>query len=248
MLSRCGRRAVVRGPSDIEAAVADPLENARSLARRPAVRAGAAALLALGAASGSLPLLEAPGYELGEAAALLAALLAPLVGISAARAELRRDAPSPLAAWTGAALVLGGLVGAAILGAVARAALGPCAAVGRATWFVPLLAGPSVLLGAALAVAVAFVARGRRGLAAALYALAAAASLAVALRAAYRGPAAFVFDPLLGAWPGPIYDEALVPDLRALLLRGAAAAEAIAVAAAAEAFVRAGRGGLRAGA
>jgi len=232
--------------TDIEASLAGSLEIARSLARRPAVRAGAVLLVAAGLAAGSLPLVDAPGYELGEAAALVAALLAPLVGVAAARAALARPDPSPLAAWGATSLVLGALVALLLAGALARAALGPCAALGPAVTFVPLLAAPTVLLGAALAVAVAFVAGGRRALAGALYALAAAASLAVSLRAAYRGPAAFVFDPLLGAWPGPIYDEALVPDLRAVLLRAAAAAEAIAVAALAEAFVRAGRAGLRA--
>ncbi len=57
-----------------------------------------------------------------------------------------------------------------------------------------------------------------------------------------------MFDPLLGAWPGPIYDEALVPDLRVALFAAAAAAQAIAVAAVAQAFVRAGSAGLRAAA
>ncbi len=222
------------------------LEIARSLARRRAVRIGAAALLPLGAVAGSLPLLDAPGYELGEAAALLAALLAPFVGIPAARLERSRPAPSPLAAWGASSLVLAGLVALFLAGALARAALGPCAAVGPAAGFVPLLALPSVLLGAALAVAVAFAAGGRRAAAGALYALAALASLAASLHAAYRGPGAFAFDPLLGAWPGPIYDEALVPDLRALLFRGAAAADAIAVAAVAEAVVRSARSGPRA--
>lgn len=198
-------------------------------------------LLALGIAAGSLPLLEAPGYELGEAAALLAAVLAPLVGVPAARLELARPAPSPLSAWAGSSLVVAGLTALFLAGALVRAALGPCAVIGPAAAFLPLLALPSALLGAALAVAVAFVARGRRAAAGALYALAALVALAVSLYAAYRGPAAFVFDPLLGAWPGPIYDEALVPDLRAVLFRGAAAAEAIAVAAVAEAFARAGR-------
>jgi hypothetical protein len=217
---------------------------ARSLARRRAVRVGGAVLLALGIAAGSLPLLEAPGYELGEAAALLAAVLAPLVGVPAARLELARPAPSPLSAWAGSSLVVAGLTALFLAGALVRAALGPCAVIGPAAAFLPLLALPSALLGAALAVAVAFVARGRRAAAGALYALAALVALAVSLYAAYRGPAAFVFDPLLGAWPGPIYDEALVPDLRAVLFRGAAAAEAIAVAAVAEAFARAGRAGL----
>jgi hypothetical protein len=222
------------------------LDLARTLARRRSVRIAGALLLAAGVAAGSLPLLEAPGYELGEAAALAAALLAPFVGIAAARAALGSPAPSPRAAVGAAALVLGGLVSLLVAGALLRAAAGPCAAVGPATAFVPLLAGPSVLLGSALAVAVTFAASGRRAAAAALYALAALASLAASLHAAYRGPAAFVFDPLLGTWPGPIYDEALVPDLRAALFAAAAAAEAVAVVAVAEAFVRGDRGGLRA--
>ncbi len=222
------------------------VEIARTLARLRSVRAAAVALAALGAASGALPLLETPGYELGEAAALAAALLAPFLGIAAVRLERARPAPSPLAAFGGAAAVLCGLVALLLAGALLRAALGRCSALGPAAGFLPLLALPSALLGAALAVAVAVLARGRRAAAAALYALAALASLALSLRAAYVGPSAFVFDPLLGAWPGPIYDEALAPDLRALLFRAGAAAEAIAVAALAEAAVRAGRAGVRA--
>lgn len=217
----------------------DPLETPRSLARHPAVLAGAAALLAGGAAAGALPLLETPGYELGEAAALLAALVAPAAGVAAARRELRGGAPSPLAACAAAAGVTLALAGAAVAGALARAALGPCAVLGPALAYVPLLAVPSALLGAALAVAAGFLAGGRRALGVLLYAAGALASLAASLLAAYRGPAAFVFDPLLGAWPGPIYDEAVVPDLRVLLHRGGAVAWAAAIAAGTEAVIRA---------
>jgi hypothetical protein len=218
---------------------------ARSLARRPSIRMGALVLAALGVAAGGLPLLDAPGYEVGQATALAAALLAPFVGIAAARIELGHPSPSPLAAWAASALVLGVLVGLFAAGAAVRAALGPCTALGPAVGFVPLLALPSLLLGSALAVAVAVVARGRRALAGLLYALAALASLAATLHAAWRGPAAFAFDPLLGGWPGPIYDEALVPDLRTALFGAAAAAQAVAVAAVAEAVVRGERRGLR---
>ena len=239
MLSR-GLRGRVAGRPRYRA-VLRSLQIAAALGRRRAFRAGIVALLVLGAASGSLPLLEAPGWELGELAALVAVLLAPAVGLAAVRLELAREAPSPLAAWGGAAAIVAGLAGALVLGAVVRAALGPCSALGAAAGFLPLLALPSALLGAALAVATAFLARGRGGRAAGLYALVALASLAWSLRAAYAGPAAFVFDPLLGGWPGPIYDEALVPDARAVLLRLAAAAEALAVAAAVEAFLRGGR-------
>jgi hypothetical protein len=224
--------------------VADPaLLTTRTLARRRSVLAAAAVLLVAGAASGALPLLETPGYELGEAAALLAAVLAPFLGIAAVRLELRRPAPSALAAFAAAALATVALDGAAIVGAIARAALGPCTALGRALAFVPLLALPSALLGAALAVGAGFLAGGRRALAAALYAGAALASLAISLLAAYRGPAAFVFDPLLGAWPGPIYDEAIAPDLRVVLLRAVALAWAAALVAATAAALRARRGG-----
>jgi hypothetical protein len=136
-----------------------------------------------------------------------------------------------------------GLVALLVAGALVRAAFGPCAALGAPLAFVPLLAVPSAAFGSALAVAAGFASRGRRAAAAVLYALAAVGSLAASLAAAYRGPAAFVFDPLLGAWPGPIYDEALAPDLRAALFAVAALSAAAGVAAAAEAIVRARRGG-----
>ena len=222
------------------------IELARTVARRRWVRVAAGILLAAGVLSGALPLLDAPGYELGQAVAILAALLAPAAGLAAWRAERDRPDASPLAAWAGASLVLGGLAALPLAGAVARAALGPCSALGPAAGFLPLLVVPTVLLGAALAVATAVLARGRVPLAVGLYALAGGVSLAASLRAAYLGPAAFVFDPLLGAFPGPIYDEALVPDLRTVLFRAAAALEGASVAAFVEAFLRAGRGGARA--
>jgi tetratricopeptide (TPR) repeat protein len=221
------------------------VEIAVALARRRAVKAGAALLALAGLAAGTIPLLQAPGYEVGELGALLAALLAPAAGIAAWRLERGRPDASPAAAWLGASLVACALVAALFLGTLLQAALGPCSAMGRAAGFLPLLAAPSAFLGAALAVAAAVLARGRRAPAAALYVAVAMVSLFASLRAAYLGPAAFVFDPLLGAFPGPIYDEALAPDLRVLLLRASALLEAAAVAAAAEAFVRTARGALR---
>jgi hypothetical protein len=241
-----GARATSRAADIGGAPLLRSIEIARTLARRRSVGAAAAALALAGAASGALPLLEAPGYELGEAAALLAALAAPFVGLAAFRLERTRPAPSLLAASGGAALVLCGLVALLLAGALARAALGPCSALGPGAGFLPLLALPSALLGAALAVAAAALARGRAAGTALLYALAALASLALSLRDAWRGPAAFVFDPLLGAWPGPLYDEALAPDLRVVLFRAAAVAGACAVALAAEAAFAARRAGARA--
>lgn len=197
------------------------------------------ALTVLGFASGSLPLLEAPGWELGQLGALLAALLAPMLGIAAFRLERERPAPSPAAAVAGGTLALLALLAAIFGAALLRAAIGPCEALPAASWFVPLLALPSALLGVALAVAVALLARGRAGPAALLYVVVALASLGASLWRAWAGPAAFVSDPLLGLWPGPLYDEALVPDLRVVLLRAAAAAEGAALAAFAEAWARA---------
>src|SRR4030042_706239 len=91
-------RAGSSGPRDIGGVVVRSIEIAGALARRRTVRAGAAALLVLGIAAGALPLVEAPGYELGQLGALLAVLLAPFVGLAAARLERAPGAPSPLAA------------------------------------------------------------------------------------------------------------------------------------------------------
>lgn len=214
------------------------LDLLQALVRRRAVRGAAALLAALGLASGSLPLLDAPGYELGEAGALLAALvLGPWLGIAAGRAARARPEPSPAAAAAAAGAVAAGLLGLLLAGALLRAALGPCSALAAAGFF-PLLAVPSALLAAALGAAAAFLARGRAGPAAALYALVVLAALGVALRGAYAGPAAFAWSPLLGAWPGPLYDEALRVDGRVVLGALEATALAAAVAAAAELALR----------
>src|SRR5512138_1118393 len=102
MLSR-GPRGRVADGRDIGGRVLRSFQIAAALARRRPVLAGAIALAAAGALLGSLPLVEAPGYELCELAALAAVLLAPAVGIAAARLELAQGAPSPLAATGGAA-------------------------------------------------------------------------------------------------------------------------------------------------
>jgi hypothetical protein len=191
--------------------------------------AAAVAAAALGALAGGLPLLEVPGYELSQAAALLGALvLAPCFGVAAVRRERSRPAPSILAAWLSAS-TRGAVVLAALLaGSALRAAFGPCRALDAAAFF-PVLALPSLLLGAALAVVLGFAAGGRRGLSALVYACAALAFLAFRLRQAYRGPEAFLLDPLLGYFPGPLYDEAVPLDGKLLLARGEATGWALVV-------------------
>ncbi|HET6439418.1 MAG TPA: type VI secretion system protein [Anaeromyxobacter sp.] len=179
-----------------------------------AVAAAATAALALGALAGTLPLLEVPGYELGEAGALLAALLvAPWLGIGAARRERARAGFSPLRALFASSLGTVAILAGLFAGSALRAAFGPCRPLFAAAFF-PVLALPSALLGAALAVAAGLAARGRRALAGALYAGAVVLLLAVRLDQLYRGPAAFLLDPLLGYFPGPLYDEVIPLDAR----------------------------------
>jgi hypothetical protein len=217
------------------------LEDARWLAGRTWVGAVAVLLPVAGFAAGGVPLLDAPGYELGMAGAWIAVALAAPLGIAAARHERRRPVPSPAAAAAATATVLVALLALLLAGNALRAVAGPCRALAAVGLF-PLLAVPSAILGSAVAAAAGFVAR-RRSRAVLLYAGVVLASLAATLRAAYAGPQAFLLDPFLGWWPGPLYDEALRADPRVVLARLAAALGGIAVAAAAELVLRAARRG-----
>ncbi|MFT3914829.1 MAG: type VI secretion system protein [Anaeromyxobacteraceae bacterium] len=213
-------------PARREAAISTLAEPERPAPRGwIALAAGAAAVA--GFVLAGLPTLDAPGYELGELLALGLGLLAPLAAFPAARALAAR---SPVrAALSGTARLLA-VAGALAAGAALRAALGACAAATPAAWFVPLLAVPSAALGAATAVLAWVLAGGRRGRAAALYALAVAGSLGWTLWTGWTGPAAFGHDPFLGAWPGPgvLYDEPVAVDLRMVLWRAGALALAVA--------------------
>jgi len=195
-------------------------------------------LLALGFAMAGLPLLEAPGYEAGMAAALLAALAGAPLTIASWRRELGLPAPNALRAFARAALAIVVLQAALLGGAALRTALlSPCG-VAPGLPFLPVLALPSALLAAALGVLAGVAAGGRPLPSALLYLAAAALSLALSLLEAWRGPAAYVADPLLGYWPGPLYDEALSVDHRLALFRLGTLAWAAALAAAAVALSR----------
>ena len=176
-------------------------------------------LAALGFRLAGLPLLEAPGWELGMVAALLAVLAGAPLGIGAARRELPRERPSASRAFAGAAgrvvLLQSALVGGA---AIRTALLTPCSVV-HGFAFVPAVALPSALAAAALGVLAGFLARGRPLPSALLYAAGIAVSLAATLLEGWLGPASYLLDPFLGIWPGPIYDEALALDRRLLLFR-----------------------------
>ena len=194
-------------------------------------------MAAAGLAAGAWPLLQVPGWELGELSALVGAIAGAPLGVAAARRQLGRQAPSALLAFAGAALAAAALQAALAAPAFARAALSPCSATAGAA-FVPVLALPSALAGSALGVAAGLAARGRRLRAALLYAIALLASLGASILAAWGGPAAYVLDHLLGSWPGPVYDEALALDARLVLFRLGTLAWAAALAAAAELGLR----------
>jgi tetratricopeptide (TPR) repeat protein len=198
--------------------------------RRTSTRGALVLAAILGAAAGSLPLLEVPGYELSEAAALLAALaLGPWLGIAAARRELARGEPSPIAAWASSSATAVLLLAGLFAGSALRAAFGPCPPLQEAAFF-PALAVPSALLGCALGSALGLASRGRRAVAGLLYAGVVLLALTWRLLALYRGPEAYLLDPLLGYFPGPLYDEAVPLDGRLLAARTGALGWAAAVA------------------
>ncbi len=213
----------------------------RALLRSRLAAAAAIALVALALAAGALPLVDLPGYELGLAVALVSALvLAPSLGIAAARRELAAGArvPSVLRPFLSAAAVTTLLVLIVLATSALRAAVAtPCRPLASAPLFV-LVALPSALLGCAVAVGAALLARGRRLPAALLHAAVVVSSLALTVLVAYLGPAASAHDHLLGVWPGPIYDEALAVDARLVLFRAGTLAWTCAALAAAATVVR----------
>ncbi len=187
---------------------------------RLALRAAAAGVVAaLGFRLAGLPLLEAPGWELGMVAALVGVIAGAAFGISGARRELEGTRPSALRAFAGASVGAVLLQAALVAGGALRTAfLTPCSATfGLA--FVPAVALPSALAAAALGVLCGLLGRGRAVRSAVLVVAGLAASLAATLFEGWLGPASYLLDPFLGIWPGPIYDEALSFDRRLLLFR-----------------------------
>ncbi|BDG08691.1 type VI secretion system protein [Anaeromyxobacter paludicola] len=166
-----------------------------------------------------LRLLGVPGFELGLAGALLAALAGGPLGVAAARRQLARGAPSPGGALASATLPLLALE-ALLFGASALHArlATPCAPLASAALF-PILALPSALLAPAVGVLCGLVARGRRRVGLPLYVAVVAGSLAWTAVAAWRGPTATAQDHFLGVWPGPLYDEAIAVDRHLVLFR-----------------------------
>jgi hypothetical protein len=206
----------------------------RRLARATIGAALGGLAAALGFRLAGLPLLEAPGWELGMAAALLAVAVAAPVGVATVRRQLAGPRPCAVRAFGRAAAGLVLLQSALVAGAALRTALlTPCSPTfGLA--FVPAVALPSALAAAALSVLAAFVGNGRTVPSSLLYVAGILVSLAATLLEGWAGPASYLLDPFLGIWPGPIYDEALALDRRLLLFRSGTLAWTVALVALAQ--------------
>ncbi len=176
-------------------------------------------MVALGLVAGRVPLLEVPGFELAALGALCAAALGAPVGIAASRRQLELPRPSAPRAFARAAAALVALLAILFATATARGAVGSRCSASAGAAFLLVLALPCALLAASLGVFSGILARGRRIAAGLFYVGGALASLALTLRAAYLGPAAYALDHLLGYWPGPLYDEAIRIDERLLLFQ-----------------------------
>ena len=171
-------------------------------------RLNIAAILAVAVAAFFVPILGVPGYELGEALALVVGIL----GGFAAIAAVRRAPTGASSATLRCALRLSGWVLIAILVVALRSALGSRCDPFHGLVFALLLPLPSAFLAATLGglLAAAFPSKPT---AAWLYGLILVLTLGVTLWPIYFGPQAFAFNALLGWVPGPLYDEELVvPD------------------------------------
>ena len=105
--------------------------------------AGAGLVAALGFRLAGLPLLEAPGWELGMAAALLGVAVGAPAGVLRARRELLGGSPSALRAFAGAAGFAALLQLVLVGGAALRTALLTPSSPTFGLAFVPVVAPPS---------------------------------------------------------------------------------------------------------
>lgn len=201
------------------------LIRALALLRRPYVIIAALLIGGGGVALCFVPLFGVPGYELGQAMALLVGTLGGGVGMASAFLERQliqgRD-PRPHGAlrYDGALTSAGMALGAAVLlnlvvllppfftsllRSLFTTQCNPLAHLG----FYPLLAAPSALISAATGVLLGFtVRRWWMGLIAWIAVL--LGSGVVTGWPIYFGPQVFAFNHFGGYFPGPLYDEALV--------------------------------------
>ena len=200
------------------------LIRAVALLRRPAVIIAVLLMAGGGTALVFVPLFGVPGYELGEALALAVGVLGAIPALASAFQERRliqgRD-PRPQGALRsdgalgsaaralGAAFLLNVVVLVppfltALIHSVWSTNCNPLSNIG----FFPWLTLPSALIASAVGVLTGLTMR-KWWSAGGLYLLIVLASLAVTGWPIYFGPQVFAFNPFLGYFPGPLYDEAL---------------------------------------
>lgn len=170
------------------------------ITRRDLAIVGVAAVVT--ALQAFVPLLGEPGYEAAEFQALL------LIVATVVAASARREDPDG-ASVAPAALILAGFVwcvDVAILFAVSLAR-GLCDAGDGLLWLM-VLPLPSAVLAAAWIDALSAAFKRRRTVLGA-FILVALANLAAELYVVWREPVVFVFNMLLGYFPGPVYDRAV---------------------------------------
>lgn len=183
--------------------------------RHPAVILVFLAHLGLAVGLSAVPLFGALGFERAFATAVLTGLTAPLIGWAVARAPWsgESDGAPPLGWGAQLALALSlqglALVPSVIAGWAYEQAHQQCDIESGLLYFA-LLPGAGAVYGVACGqwLRSAF---GTRG--AGLVPVLAAAHLGAALLRLYANPQIWAFDPLLGHWPGSLYDEALSPTV-----------------------------------
>lgn len=188
--------------------------------RHPAIGAAFAAHVALAVGLSFVPLFASFGFERAFATGVLSGLTAPLIGWALARRLGPDDEEAAELGW-GAQLALGLVVHGGTLAPTVVAgwiveSVGTRCDPGAGLLFVALIPGAGGVYGLACGQWLRSV-FGRRG--AALVPVLAAAHLGAALARLYAFPQIYAFDPLLGFWPGSLYDEALSPSAALLAHR-----------------------------
>ncbi|HEX4406789.1 MAG TPA: hypothetical protein VH560_18245 [Polyangia bacterium] len=167
------------------------------------------------------PLFDVLGYDFAFALGLATALASVDVAHGVvARARLVVDPEGGAPALrrnlcVALAVALGLLVAPLVLSIANGVRVRNCSLGAGLAFFALLPVGTALFAAPAGVLAATFAPRRGRALAWALPLL----SLAWSLWRLYEGPAVFAFDPFLGFFPGPIYDEALRPSERLLSFR-----------------------------